>query len=116
MFVAVVVFSVPSPFRSSCRVLLLQETASFMLLASKLVKYLTSAGSLQGHAESLSDASVRYFSSASSSQTNSTDENGFKGHGMLAPFTAGWQSNDVHLLVIGRSEGSYVYDINIISI
>uniref|UniRef100_A0A8R7K0G4 Uncharacterized protein n=1 Tax=Triticum urartu TaxID=4572 RepID=A0A8R7K0G4_TRIUA len=87
-----------------------------MLLASKLVKYLTSAGSLQGHAESLSDASVRYFSSASSSQTNSTDENGFKGHGMLAPFTAGCQSNDVHLLVIGRSEGSYVYNINRISI
>uniref|UniRef100_A0A453CQV3 Uncharacterized protein n=1 Tax=Aegilops tauschii subsp. strangulata TaxID=200361 RepID=A0A453CQV3_AEGTS len=80
--------------------------------ASKLVKYLTSAGSLQGHAESLSDASVRHFSSASSPQTNSTEENGFKGHGMLAPFTAGWQSNDVHPLVIDRSEGSYVYDIN----
>jgi len=80
--------------------------------ASKLVKYLTSTGSLQGHADSLSDASVRHFSSASSPQTNSTEENGFKGHGMLAPFTAGWQSNDVHPLVIERSEGSYVYDIN----
>ncbi|VAH50929.1 unnamed protein product [Triticum turgidum subsp. durum] len=89
---------------------LLRSNASSQ--ASKLVKYLTSAGSLQGHADSLSDASVRHFSSASSPQTNSTEENGFKGHGMLAPFTAGWQSNDVHPLVIERSEGSYVYDIN----
>uniref|UniRef100_A0A8R7TWM1 Uncharacterized protein n=1 Tax=Triticum urartu TaxID=4572 RepID=A0A8R7TWM1_TRIUA len=31
---------------------------------------------------------------------------------MLAPFIAGWQSNGVHPLVIERSEGSYVYDIN----
>ncbi|VAH35657.1 gamma-aminobutyrate transaminase 1, mitochondrial [Triticum urartu] len=89
---------------------LLRSNASSQ--ASKFVKYLTSAGGLQGHAESLSDASVRHFSSASSPQTNSTEENGFKGHGMLAPFTAGWQSNDVHPLVIERSEGSYVYDIN----
>lgn len=28
----------------------------------------------------------------------------FKGHGMLAPFTAGWQSTDLHPLVIDRSE------------
>ena len=28
----------------------------------------------------------------------------FKGHGMLAPFTAGWQSNDLHPLIIERSE------------
>ncbi|KAE8676833.1 Gamma-aminobutyrate transaminase 1 [Hibiscus syriacus] len=31
---------------------------------------------------------------------------------MLAPFTAGWQTTDVNPLVIERSEGSYVYDIN----
>uniref|UniRef100_A0A804NUR9 Class III aminotransferase n=1 Tax=Zea mays TaxID=4577 RepID=A0A804NUR9_MAIZE len=31
---------------------------------------------------------------------------------MLAPFTAGWQGNDLHPLIIERSEGSYVYDIN----
>ncbi|XP_020214352.1 gamma aminobutyrate transaminase 3, chloroplastic [Cajanus cajan] len=36
----------------------------------------------------------------------------FKGHGMLAPFTAGWQTTDLHPLVIEKSEGSYVYDIN----
>ncbi|KAM0877764.1 hypothetical protein ACQ4PT_035281 [Festuca glaucescens] len=89
---------------------LLRSNASSQ--ASKLVKYLTSTGSLQGHADSLSDASVRHFSSAPSPQSDSTDENGFKGHGMLAPFTAGWQSSDVHPLIVERSEGSYVYDIN----
>ncbi|KAJ7960698.1 Gamma aminobutyrate transaminase mitochondrial-like [Quillaja saponaria] len=36
---------------------------------------------------------------------------GFKGHDMLAPFTAGWQSTDLNPLVIEKSEGSYVYDI-----
>nr|AGF95098.1 4-aminobutyrate aminotransferase [Prunus persica] len=43
-----------------------------------------------------------------------TDEKvlGFKGHEMLAPFTAGWQSADLHPLIIEKSEGSYVYDIN----
>ncbi|WVZ04252.1 hypothetical protein V8G54_025058 [Vigna mungo] len=34
------------------------------------------------------------------------------GHSMLAPFTAGWQSTDLHPLVIEKSEGSYVYDTN----
>ncbi|XP_070006391.1 vanillin aminotransferase isoform X2 [Nicotiana sylvestris] len=37
--------------------------------------------------------------------------NGFGGHDMLAPFTAGWQS-DMGPLIIEKSEGSYVYDIN----
>nr|CAB3502957.1 unnamed protein product [Digitaria exilis] len=36
----------------------------------------------------------------------------FKGHGMLAPFTAGWQSSDLHPLLIERSKGAYVYDSN----
>ncbi|KAK9152475.1 hypothetical protein Syun_010784 [Stephania yunnanensis] len=40
------------------------------------------------------------------------DGQGFKGHDMLAPFTAGWQTTDVNPLVIDKSEGSYVYDIN----
>ncbi|KAH1081780.1 hypothetical protein J1N35_021541 [Gossypium stocksii] len=40
------------------------------------------------------------------------DGNGFKGHDMLAPFTAGWQTTDLHPLVIEKSEGSYVYDAN----
>ncbi|KVI08512.1 Aminotransferase class-III [Cynara cardunculus var. scolymus] len=42
----------------------------------------------------------------------SVDRNGFKGHDMLAPFTAGWQTSDSDPLVIEKSEGSYVYDIN----
>eukprot|EP00249_Psilotum_nudum_P017357 c26280_g1_i2 orf=384-2078(-) len=33
-----------------------------------------------------------------------------KGHAMLAPFTAGWQSTETHPLVISKSEGIYVYD------
>ncbi|EPS57260.1 hypothetical protein M569_17559, partial [Genlisea aurea] len=36
----------------------------------------------------------------------------FKGHDMLAPFTAGWQTSDLNPLVIERSEGSYVYDVH----
>lgn len=101
--------------------------------ASSLLKHVTGTASLQGHADSLLDASVRHFSSAPSAQSASTEENGyavgivtqlcsvtpckllaiadlqsdssrFKGHGMLAPFTAGWQSNDLHPLIIERSE------------
>ncbi|KAI7747986.1 hypothetical protein M8C21_027910 [Ambrosia artemisiifolia] len=40
------------------------------------------------------------------------DDEGYKGHGMLAPFTAGWQTTDSNPLVIEKSEGSYVYDVN----
>ncbi|OIT01697.1 PREDICTED: gamma aminobutyrate transaminase 3, chloroplastic [Nicotiana attenuata] len=46
------------------------------------------------------------------SSISSTDIRGYKGHDMLAPFTAGWQTTDVDPLVIQKSEGSYVYDIN----
>ncbi|KAI3518902.1 hypothetical protein L1887_07788 [Cichorium endivia] len=46
------------------------------------------------------------------SDDSTIDRNGYKGHDMLAPFTAGWQTNDLHPLVIDKSEGSYVYDIN----
>uniref|UniRef100_A0A1J3IH36 Gamma-aminobutyrate transaminase POP2, mitochondrial n=1 Tax=Noccaea caerulescens TaxID=107243 RepID=A0A1J3IH36_NOCCA len=35
---------------------------------------------------------------------------GSKGHDMLAPFTAGWQSADLDPLIIAKSEGCYVYD------
>ncbi|KAJ4705655.1 Gamma aminobutyrate transaminase mitochondrial-like [Melia azedarach] len=60
---------------------------------------------------------ARLYSTGASLQTedstaNLKDGNGFKGHDMLAPFTAGWQSTDLHPLVIEKSEGSYVYDIN----
>ncbi|KAL3821595.1 hypothetical protein ACJIZ3_007500 [Penstemon smallii] len=40
------------------------------------------------------------------------DGKGFKGHDMLAPFTAGWQTTDLNPLVIEKSEGSYVYNTN----
>lgn len=43
---------------------------------------------------------------------SAVDHKGYKGHDMLAPFTAGWQTDDLHPLVIHKSEGSYVYDIN----
>ncbi|CAK9324419.1 unnamed protein product [Citrullus colocynthis] len=36
----------------------------------------------------------------------------FKGHDMIAPSTSGWEINNVNPLVIERSEGSYVYDID----
>ncbi|EEC77995.1 hypothetical protein OsI_17385 [Oryza sativa Indica Group] len=97
-----------------CAVLSLSQTSDITtaVKAINLLKYVTSTGSLQGHTQNLCDASTRHFSSVPSPQSNSTEENGFKGHGMLAPFTAGWQSTDVHPLVIERSEGSYVYDID----
>lgn len=34
----------------------------------------------------------------------------YKGHDMLSPFTAGWQSSDTHPLIIDKSEGVFVYD------
>ncbi|XXG68996.1 hypothetical protein AAC387_Pa06g1965 [Persea americana] len=81
------------------------------------IRHVTSTGRLS---ESLLrvPAFTRCNSSEASLQNESAlandikEEQGFKGHDMLAPFTAGWQSNDLHPLVIARSEGSYVYDIN----
>ncbi|KAK9196430.1 hypothetical protein WN943_004558 [Citrus x changshan-huyou] len=55
---------------------------------------------------------ARFYGTDASLQKEDSTTNGFKGHDMLAPFTAGWQSTDVHPLVIEKSEGSYVYDIN----
>ncbi|XP_020696780.2 probable gamma-aminobutyrate transaminase 3, mitochondrial isoform X4 [Dendrobium catenatum] len=55
---------------------------------------------------------ARFMSSEASLEAEPKETKGFKGHDMLAPFTAGWQSTDLHPLVIERSEGSYVYDIN----
>ncbi|PWZ27263.1 putative gamma-aminobutyrate transaminase 3, mitochondrial [Zea mays] len=79
----------------------LRKSSAASSQVSKLVKYIASAGSLQG-GHSLSEPSARHYSSEPSLQA--TEENGFKGHSMLAPFTAGWQSTDVHPLVIERSE------------
>ncbi|KAJ9553967.1 hypothetical protein OSB04_018012 [Centaurea solstitialis] len=40
------------------------------------------------------------------------NDNGYKGHDMLAPFTPGWQTTTSNPLVIEKSKGSYVYDVN----
>lgn len=64
--------------------------------------------------ERLSDGK-RFSSSDASPQKDfsSTDDvRDFKGHDMLAPFTAGWQTTEANPLVIEKSEGSYVYDVN----
>ncbi|KAJ0087619.1 hypothetical protein Patl1_33223 [Pistacia atlantica] len=53
-----------------------------------------------------------YGTEASLQKEDDLNVKGFKGHDMLAPFTAGWQTNDLHPLVIEKSEGSYVYDTN----
>ncbi|KAJ6805259.1 gamma-aminobutyrate transaminase 1, mitochondrial-like [Iris pallida] len=83
------------------------------MIASKLLRSKVglslrdaAAGRLQGHISQCNSSFVRHVSSEASL------EKGFRGHDMLAPFTAGWQSNDLHPLLIDRSEGSYVYDIN----
>ncbi|GAV74584.1 Aminotran_3 domain-containing protein [Cephalotus follicularis] len=60
---------------------------------------------------------VRLYSKEASLQkedstTNIKDANGIKGHDMLAPFTAGWQTTTLNPLVIEKSEGCYVYDSN----
>lgn len=85
------------------------------LLRSKVGAILrngAAAGMLQGHLPQSISSSVRWTSSEASLEADSREEKGFKGHDMLAPFTAGWLSSDVHPLIIERSEGSYVYDIN----
>ncbi|XP_010525162.1 PREDICTED: gamma-aminobutyrate transaminase POP2, mitochondrial-like [Tarenaya hassleriana] len=62
-------------------------------------------------------ASVKFIPGSSTSRSFSTEASqekkspvGYKGHDMLAPFTAGWQTADLDPLVIEKSEGSYVYD------
>ncbi|KAL2906865.1 Gamma aminobutyrate transaminase 1 mitochondrial [Bienertia sinuspersici] len=55
---------------------------------------------------------LRYASSDASLNSTTETKKCFKGHGMLAPFTAGWQTTDTSPLVIDKSEGCYVYDIN----
>ncbi|KAM7499904.1 hypothetical protein LguiA_024318 [Lonicera macranthoides] len=56
----------------------------------------------------------RWNSTEASAQrdVSASDAQGFRGHDMLAPFTAGRQTTDSDPLVIERSEGSYVYDTN----
>ncbi|KAL5129766.1 Gamma aminobutyrate transaminase 3, chloroplastic [Glycine soja] len=99
-------------------------SAPFKLFPSGCLEYLT-ASSLAYAAVSRS-AQENLLQAPLLSRSNSTEASlakdtssndvkngqGFKGHSMLAPFTAGWQTTDLHPLVIEKSEGSYVYDIN----
>ncbi|KAE8718746.1 putative gamma-aminobutyrate transaminase 3 [Hibiscus syriacus] len=59
---------------------------------------------------------ARFYSTEPSLQKEDSDfkdgKGMFKGHDMLAPFTAGWQTTDVNPLVIERTEGCYAYDAN----
>ncbi|KAJ8506853.1 hypothetical protein OPV22_007739 [Ensete ventricosum] len=83
------------------------------LLRSRAGMFIRNVSRLQGHAPQCPTyAAARLMSSTAPLQPESTEERGFKGHDMLAPFTAGWQTTDLHPLVIDKSEGSYVYDIN----
>lgn len=85
------------------------------LLRSKVglsLRAAVAAGSLQGQLFQCNNSFVRRTSSEASPDVEPKEEKGFRGHDMLAPFTAGWQSSDLHPLVIDRSEGSYVYDTN----
>ncbi|KAL6976048.1 Gamma aminobutyrate transaminase 3, chloroplastic [Sarracenia purpurea var. burkii] len=84
--------------------------------ASLYIKHVAASRSLQ---ENLLEAPLqaRWNSTEASVQkdvaaTEFRDDKGFKGHSMLAPFTPGWQTTDLHPLVIEKSEGCYVYDTN----
>ncbi|KAM3395101.1 hypothetical protein P3S68_004106 [Capsicum galapagoense] len=67
-------------------------------------KHVPAVSSLQGHIVKTTPA--RYNSSQASLENDiSGTDKGFKGHDMLAPFTAGWQSTDVDSLIIEKSEG-----------
>ncbi|KAK3227310.1 hypothetical protein Dsin_007172 [Dipteronia sinensis] len=79
-------------------------------------KHVAASKSLQEHIRQIPLLARLYSTEASLQKEDSTTDlkeaKGFKGHDMLAPFTAGWQSSDLHPLVIEKSEGSYVYDSN----
>ncbi|KAB1210623.1 Gamma aminobutyrate transaminase 1, mitochondrial, partial [Morella rubra] len=80
------------------------------------VKHVAVPTSLQEHVLPVTILARFYSTGASLQKEDSPADTknhlGFKGHDMLAPFTAGWQSTDVNPLVIEKSEGCYVYDIN----
>ncbi|OWM83078.1 hypothetical protein CDL15_Pgr011760 [Punica granatum] len=89
-----------------------QRLCLYILSSSRCA---TSARSLPDHVHGVPVLARPYTSGVplpKEESTDATNSQGFKGHDMLAPFTAGWQSTDLHPLVIEKSEGSYVYDIN----
>ncbi|OAY66542.1 putative gamma-aminobutyrate transaminase 3, mitochondrial [Ananas comosus] len=82
--------------------------------ARNVMRHVASVNGFQKHTPRCAfTSSTRPMSSEASLRAAPPEEKGFKGHDMLAPFTAGWQSSDIHPLIIEKSEvGSYVYDIN----
>ncbi|KAF4381651.1 hypothetical protein F8388_021279 [Cannabis sativa] len=91
------------------------ESQTFKL--GSCTKYAVASRLLQDHILQVSSFARHYSTDASVQKEDSATDlksgiEGFKGHDMLAPFTAGWQSSDVHPLIIEKSEGSYVYDSN----
>lgn len=92
---------------------LLRSTLRNASQAGCYVKDISAGKNLQKYLVQGSTAAKSYGTEASlQKDVPSTDEKDFKGHDMLAPFTAGWQTTDMNPLVIAKSEGSYVYDIN----
>ncbi|KAG6419605.1 hypothetical protein SASPL_121827 [Salvia splendens] len=92
---------------------LLQTTLRNATQAGCNVKDVSARKILQNDLVRAFTAAKSYGSEASAREdVPSPNEKDFKGHDMLAPFTAGWQSADVNPLVIAKSEGSYVYDVN----
>ncbi|KAL0307063.1 UNVERIFIED_CONTAM: Gamma aminobutyrate transaminase 3, chloroplastic [Sesamum radiatum] len=86
---------------------------TFHLMAGHYVKDISAGKNLQKHLVQASVLAKSYGTQASlQKDVSSTDDKGYKGHDMLAPFTAGWQTTDLNPLVIEKSEGSYVYDVN----
>ncbi|KAL0380940.1 UNVERIFIED_CONTAM: Gamma aminobutyrate transaminase 3, chloroplastic [Sesamum angustifolium] len=83
------------------------------LQAGHYVKDISAGKNLQKHLVQASVLAKPYGTQASlQKDVSSTDDKSYKGHDMLAPFTAGWQTTDLNPLVIEKSEGSYVYDVN----
>uniref|UniRef100_M1C8Z7 Gamma aminobutyrate transaminase isoform3 n=1 Tax=Solanum tuberosum TaxID=4113 RepID=M1C8Z7_SOLTU len=77
------------------------------------IKHISAVSNLQKQIVS-DQIQVRWSSTETSlkNDISATDVRGYKGHDMLAPFTAGWHTTDLEPLVIQKSEGSYVYDVN----
>ncbi|XP_049413317.1 gamma aminobutyrate transaminase 1, mitochondrial [Solanum stenotomum] len=74
-------------------------------------KRIPAVSSLQEHIVKSTPARYSSTQACLENDISGTDNKGFKGHDMLAPFTAGWQSTDVDPLIIEKSEGSHVYDM-----
>ncbi|XP_031105951.1 gamma aminobutyrate transaminase 1, mitochondrial-like isoform X2 [Ipomoea triloba] len=89
--------------------------STFIIAANQVGSHVEHLPAVIGSCKSLTrmPAPVRWISTRASGKNNvsTTDDKGFSGHDMLAPFTAGWQTTNLDPLLVVKSEGSYVYDI-----